>query len=115
MNSETISANHHKALVYHHGTSHLKVNKRGKFLTKIPWRLDYKHNPNSGQLITDSFKKLTSGRVQFAGHNTLANYSGDLKSQLVWYSDHGDLFDHQMVCYLDAQYHGSLVFRSQFG
>ena len=35
-------------------------------------------------------------------------YNGDLNSQLVWYSDHGDLFSRQMVHYLDTQYHGSV-------
>ena len=29
--------------------------------------------------------------------------SGDLNSKLVWYSGHGDLFDHQIVCYSDAR------------
>ena len=35
-------------------------------------------------------------------------YNGDLNSQLVWYSDHGDLFSRQMVHYSDTQYHGSV-------
>ena len=42
-------------------------------------------------------------------------YSGDLDSLLVRYSDHGDLFDNQIVCYSYIWCHGSLVFRSPFG
>ena len=34
-------------------------------------------------------------------------HSGDLNSELVGYSDHRDLFNHQMVFYLDARYHCS--------
>ena len=34
----------------------------------------------------------------------------DLNCQLFWYSEHGDLFDCRMFCYLDAWYLGSLVF-----
>ena len=41
-------------------------------------------------------------------------YSGDLDSKLVQYSDHGDMFDCQMVPNSDARYHDSLVFRSPF-
>ena len=37
------------------------------------------------------------------------NYSEDVNSKLVWYSDHGDLFAHQMVHYSDAQYHGTVT------
>ena len=33
-----------------------------------------------------------------------------LNRELVWYSDHGDLFPSRMVPYSDARYHGSLVF-----
>ena len=42
----------------------------------------------------------------------LYEYSGDLISKLVWYSYHRDLFARQVVCYSDALYHGSWVFRS---
>ena len=35
--------------------------------------------------------------------------------QLVWYSDHGDLFACRMVCCSDARYHGSWLIRSPFG
>ena len=38
--------------------------------------------------------------------------SGDLISELVWFSDHGDTFDCQMFCYSGARYHGSSIFRS---
>ena len=48
-------------------------------------------------------------------HRKLLKYSGVLNSEIVWYSDHGDLFARRMVLYSDAGYHGSLVFRSQFG
>ena len=41
--------------------------------------------------------------------------SGDLNSNLVPYSDHGDLFAHRMVHYSEARYDGSSVFRSSFG
>ena len=43
------------------------------------------------------------------------NYSGDLNSSLVQYSDYVKLFAYQMVCYSGALYHGSFVFRSPFG
>ena len=36
----------------------------------------------------------------------------DLNSELVWYSDHEGSFDPQMVPYSDADYHGSLLLRS---
>ena len=42
-------------------------------------------------------------------------YSGDLNSLRVRYSDHGDLFDNQIVWYSYIRCHGSLVFRSPFG
>ena len=45
----------------------------------------------------------------------LLKYNGDPNSELVWNSDHGDLFDLPMVWYSDARYHGSLVFRSPLG
>ena len=42
-------------------------------------------------------------------------YVGDLNRKLVQYSNHGDLFNRQMVPYSDALYHDSLVFISTFG
>ena len=42
-------------------------------------------------------------------------YSGDLNSQLVWYSDQRDLFDLCMVHSSYAQFYGISVFRSPFG
>ena len=42
-------------------------------------------------------------------------YSRDLNSQQVWCSYHGFLFALWIVCYSDALYHESLVFRSPFG
>ena len=48
-------------------------------------------------------------------HRKLLKYSGVLNSKIVRCSDHGDLFARPMVCYSDAGYHGSSVFRSQFG
>ena len=46
---------------------------------------------------------------------TYLRYSSSLKSELDRYSDDGDLFARWMVCYSDARYHGSSVFRSAFG
>ena len=34
-------------------------------------------------------------------------YSGNLNSELIWYSNHGYLFTHQMVHYSDARDHGT--------
>ena len=39
-------------------------------------------------------------------------YGGDLNSELLRYSDHGDMFAHRMVCNSDAGYHGSSVLGS---
>ena len=41
-------------------------------------------------------------------------YSGDQNCKPVRYSDHENLFIRPMVCYSDAWYQGSLVFRSTF-
>ena len=38
---------------------------------------------------------------------SLFKYSGDLKSELVRCSDHGDFFACWMVCYSEPQYQGS--------
>ena len=38
-------------------------------------------------------------------YSKIYEYSGDLNSKLVWYSDHGDLFDCQMVWYSDSLDH----------
>ena len=35
----------------------------------------------------------------------VVNYSGDLNSELVWYSDHEDLFARRIVRYLNARNH----------
>ena len=43
---------------------------------------------------------------------SIVSYSGDLNSKQVRYLDHGDLFAHLLVCYSDAQYHDSFLFRS---
>ena len=43
----------------------------------------------------------------FARHDNKVQW--DLNDELVQYSDHGDLFDHQMVCYSDARYNGNGV------
>ena len=90
LNSETISGNHHWALVYHHGTSHLQVSKKENLSIKYSETQisNFMQDPNSGQLITESLKKLTSGRVQFADHSTLANTMG------IWIAN---LFDIQIM------------------
>ena len=52
---------------------------------------------------------------RFSSCNTDTEDSGNLNNKLVQYLGHGDLFAHGMVCYPDARYHGSSVFRSPFG
>ena len=56
---------------------------------------------NTGLVRYSNGWKVVHHKMDHLFENFLV-YGGDLSSQIVRYTDHGDLFDRQMVCFSDA-------------